>query len=161
MDLITEVVDLINPLNTIAAICGHGTRREGEVSAYGKTRKIKMPLNDDGKADYCLDCIGKMTIKCAWCERPIFIGDQVTLKRPATSFEMPEGAVIHSQNPPILVGCLRLDCTESEADRAGFWLPGRNGIAQVCRFRNTYETEKDKEAPSAPKTGGSPPDEIA
>ena len=65
-----------------------------------------------------------MAIRCAWCGKPIFIGDPVTLYSSAEkNFQIPEYAVRYSENPIKLVGCMRWDCAETGADRCGFWLP--------------------------------------
>ncbi|NTW30199.1 MAG: hypothetical protein HGA33_02895 [Candidatus Moranbacteria bacterium] len=64
-----------------------------------------------------------MAIRCAWCGKPIFIGDPVTLYSPNEGFEIPEYAVRYSEDPLRLVGCLRWDCADSGIDRSGFWMP--------------------------------------
>lgn len=105
--------------------CGHETRRQGKLSAFGENCYLKMPVNDSGTVDYCLDCLAKMTIRCAWCGRPIFIGDPVTLYTPVDPEYQPPAKeyAIYSEDPLRLVGCLRIDCGESGIDRSGFWYP--------------------------------------
>jgi hypothetical protein len=99
-----------------------------------------MPLNKDGSVDYCLDCIGKMAIHCAWCGNPIFIADAVTLYTPNDkNFRIPDQAVVHSRDPLQLVGCLGWNCAMSGADRAGFWVPGDNGKGKVHRVPSPLE----------------------
>lgn len=107
-----------------ATTCGHMTKIKGKVSAFGETTTITVPV-EDGKTLYCHDCLGKMTIRCAWCENLIFIGFPITLYTPKdpNNFEVPKGAHVHSQNPLTLVGCLSRDCADIGADRAGFWHP--------------------------------------
>jgi hypothetical protein len=65
-----------------------------------------------------------MAIRCAWCGNVIFIGDPITLYTPAKKdFSIPEYAKIYTDKPLRIVGCLRWDCAETGADRAGFWMP--------------------------------------
>ncbi|MDO8486468.1 MAG: hypothetical protein Q7S77_02120 [Candidatus Staskawiczbacteria bacterium] len=78
--------------------------------------------------EYCADCLVKMSIRCAWCGKSIKIGDPVTLNTPTKkSFQIPSYAVRYGETYPIrLIGCLRWDCADSGADRAGFWVtPGK------------------------------------
>lgn len=104
-----------------ASICGHKTKLKGEVNAFGSTTTTEMDFPDG--PEYCLDCLGKMAIQCAWCGKAIFIGDPITLKVPNESFEVPEFAVKYREDPLVLVGCLRGSCTSTIAERAGFWVP--------------------------------------
>ncbi|MFA6077976.1 MAG: hypothetical protein WC724_03065 [Candidatus Paceibacterota bacterium] len=125
----------------MATICGHHTKRTGKVSAFGHTITTKMPINEEGSVDYCLDCIAKMAIRCAWCGNPIFIGKPITLYTPVSAdFKIPEYAVVYEREPSLqLVGCLRWDCAETGADRAGFWVPGEDGKGRVERVPTVYE----------------------
>lgn len=152
--------------------CGHPTKVKGRVSAFDVTGTTRMPLNDDGTTDYCLDCIGKMAIRCGWCGEPIFIGDPVTLYSPrsvekfnaawegefafptvtdeATGLRLPETAVVyqptHGRSYPTIVGCGRVTCADTGADYAGTWLPGTDGKGWVERRRTPYEHLLDQEA---------------
>lgn len=122
-----------------ASKCGHRTKRTGPVSAYEHIITMRMPRNDGGTMDYCLDCIGKMTIRCAWCDTPIFISSPVTLYTPRDDFQVPEYAVVYGEKPLQLVGCLGWNCAESGADHAGFWLPGEDGTGCVQRVPTLWE----------------------
>jgi hypothetical protein len=106
-----------------ANICGHRTKRAGKVTSCGETYILLMPISDNGNPDYCLKCIGKMTIKCAWCEKPIRIGDPVTLYIPTETFKVPVHAVRYDEYEKALVGCLRIHCADGGVDRQGFWVP--------------------------------------
>ncbi len=65
-----------------------------------------------------------MAIKCAWCGGVIFIGDPITLYSPRDKDrQMPDYAILHSKEHNSYVGCLRWECAETGADRAGFWYP--------------------------------------
>lgn len=123
----------------MATRCGHETDRCGEVSAFGCTVTTHMPVHEDGSVDYCLACIGKMAIRCAWCGKPIFIGDPITLYNPTPNFNIPEYAVTYSTEPLQLVGCLRFDCARTGADRSGFWLPNDKGVGYVMRVPTIFE----------------------
>lgn len=108
----------------IIAQCGHQTKLEDKVSAFGETTITIIKPDEDGKVEYCHRCLEKMAIQCAWCGKAIFIGDPVTLYTPVNKdFAISPHAVIFSKDPLQLVGCLRWDCAESGVDRAGFWLP--------------------------------------
>ena len=131
-----------------AVKCGHQTHRTGKVSAFGQSIKTKMPINEDGTVDYCLDCLAKMVIRCGWCGEPIFIGNPITLYTPPEDFEIPYYAVIYNEDPLQIVGCLGWDCAQSGADRAGFWVPGEDGKGQVERVRTPFEILLGEKAPS-------------
>lgn len=109
----------------VMAQCGHMTRLAGEVEAFGEKYHFRFNGKADEAPQYCLDCLGKTAIRCAWCGEPIFIGDAVTLYGAKKGFEVPDGAVVYQEKPRIVVGCLRWDCADTGADRAGFWVyPG-------------------------------------
>jgi len=112
----------------VAIICHHNTKREGEIAAFDRKIWMKMPLNKDGGVDYCLSCIAAMTIRCAWCKEPIFIGDPVTLSLPIDKNLIQKGAVIYDG---LYVGCLRQDCTDSGSNGSGFLLPGPDGKGRI------------------------------
>lgn len=123
----------------VASKCGHRTYRTGKVSAFGHTIKTKMPKNDDGSFDYCLGCIGKMAIRCAWCGESIFVGDPITLYTPGEGFEIPAHAVVHKEDPLQLVGCLRWDCAQTGGDMAGTWIPDHDEKGRVRRIPTAFE----------------------
>lgn len=152
-----------------AVRCGHRTQKKGLVSAFGLTIMTDMPKNPDGSVDYCLDCISKMAIRCAWCGSPIFIGDPITLylansrfgflsnrsleeaqKEPGyKEFVSSDGVAVYFDNKFFLVGCLRRNCADSGADRAGFWLPGEDGHGCACRIPTPYDLILDAKEPVA------------
>ncbi|HAT68472.1 MAG: hypothetical protein A2481_01425 [Candidatus Yonathbacteria bacterium RIFOXYC2_FULL_47_9] len=104
------------------AICGHKTKRAGEITVHDKSCVMEMPVNDDGHPDYCLSCIADMAIRCAWCGGTILIGKSVTLNIPSESFEIPEYAVRYKEDEQALVGCTRWDCSIG-IDVCGRWMP--------------------------------------
>jgi hypothetical protein len=84
---------------------------------------MKMPLNGIGTTDYCLACIGAMAIRCAWCGKPITIGDRITLYVPDDKFTAPDHAVRGTgNNSDALVGCNRRTCADA-CDICGIWMP--------------------------------------
>jgi len=85
---------------------------------------MKMPLTENGNPDYCLKCIGEMSIKCAWCGNPITIGSPITLHTPQKDYEVPEYAVRYTEGGSnALVGCLGWNCAYTGADMCGRWMP--------------------------------------
>jgi len=110
-------------IKKIVAGCGHETLKKDKVTAFGISCETKIPIVD-GKTDYCHRCLEKMAIRCSWCGGVIFIGDPVTLYSPNDkNHKMPDYAVLHNKKDNSYVGCLRLNCAETGADRAGFWYP--------------------------------------
>ena len=118
----------------VIADCGHETKVKDRVTAFGESVIAELPIKDE-KTPYCHRCIEKMAIRCAWCGHAIFIGDPITLYTPPKDFKIPEYAVIYKENPLQLIGCLRWNCAQSGADRAGFWLPP----GRVQRVQTVYE----------------------
>ncbi len=107
----------------VEAKCGHTTRTKVHLKAFGGECFLELPVKD-GKTSYCWDCLEAMTILCAWCGEPIFIGDPITLYSPTDeNFEVPDYAVVYNWELRQLVGCLRMNCADSGAGRAGFWVP--------------------------------------
>lgn len=111
---------------TYTARCGHQTKAVGilHFKHYKFQRSI---IARDGRPDFCLECLQDMIIPCAWCGESIIPDDPVTLYSPIEEdYEPPEGSKVYSFGDPLVfVGCLRMDCAETGADRAGFWIsPG-------------------------------------
>lgn len=112
------------PFRSIKADCGHRARKIGRISAFGETIKTTIRPKD-GKIAYCHECLTDMAIRCAWCRKPIFIGDAITLYSPVNEDELKidDSFVVYIKDPLQLVGCLRPNCAETGGDRAGFWVP--------------------------------------
>lgn len=148
--------NLFRPTHT-ANTCGHRTKQNGEViSPQGEKCLMGMPLADNGHPDYCLDCIGKMGIRCAWCGGSINIGEPVTLYLPKDGVVLPElvlpdYAVKYEEEkcPTRFVGCLRWGCANTGADRQGFWMPP--GV--VKRVSSPIETLMSHMAKGGPGAG--------
>lgn len=111
--------------NKVKAVeCGHETKLKGKVSAFGENVVTKIKPDKNGNAKYCHDCLSDMAILCAWCERPIFIGNPITLySTRKDDFKVPNHASIYKEDPITLVGCGRTDCADTGADYAGTWIP--------------------------------------
>lgn len=122
-------------VRVLARRCGHQSPLNGTVSAYGEFTEMRMPFNNQGTIDWCLDCIGKMTIKCASCGKPIWIGSPIALIVLDDQDEIPPYAVPHEGG---FVVCLRIDCGEP-CMRSGFWLPSVNGHGYVFRVPSPIE----------------------
>ncbi len=73
---------------------------------------------------YCSYCLALTPIRCAWCERVIEPGDEVSLYKPANSnFYLPERAVVYNHKPLEVVVCHRPSCVGFKIESAGRWLP--------------------------------------
>ena len=122
----------------VTAKCGHKTRLKDTVSAFGEKIKTQIKPKKGCGIDYCHKCLEKMAIQCAWCGKPIFIGDPVTLYSPKDSdkSKIPSYATlfnVFNYESLQLVGCGRSTCADTGADYAGIWIPGENGIGKVYR----------------------------
>ncbi len=107
-------------------VCGHRTMLEGPMSDGESVNLMKMPLAKNGRPDYCLECLGKMSIKCAWCSHTIVIGDLITLYTPKKDYKIPNYAVRYTEDgADAFVGCSRMTCADG-FDLCGRWmLPGK------------------------------------
>jgi len=115
----------------VATKCGHETKLKDKVTAFGESTETVIKMD---KPEYYHRCLKKMAIQCAWCKRPIFIGDPVTLYTPTEKdFKKPEHAVIYNENPLQLVGCGRTSCADTGADYAGIWVPEKKDKGKVHR----------------------------
>ena len=125
------------------ARCGHEMKLEDNVKVFDQEVRIKTQLRD-GQPDYCLDCLVKMAIRCAWCGEPILPGEPITLyslspivldkTRPDYTVKYLDGDRL------CYVGCMRWNCADSGADRAGSWVaPGevnKDTISELAVFRS-------------------------
>jgi hypothetical protein len=108
----------------VANIYGHKTRKKGFMHDGTSTSIMEMPLAENGHPDYCLDCISKMSIRCAWCGESIVIGEHITLDFPHKEFRVPDYAVKYGEGEEqALVGCLRWACADTLAMMCGHWMP--------------------------------------
>ncbi|HWH07234.1 MAG TPA: hypothetical protein VNU47_01770 [Candidatus Paceibacterota bacterium] len=132
---------------SVARFCCHAVASaEGRVEAFDDHTVTTMPRNEQGGYDFCHACLGKMAIRCGWCERAIFIGDPVTLYMPSHPYVWfsPDVTFMSFDNQTV-VGCGRTDCAHTGADYAGFWVPAgvkREGrwIAGVKPMISIYQT---------------------
>ena len=106
--------------------CGHMCRWKTRLVIDGEpglfTRK---------DCNYCAQCFAKAAIKCAWCGKSIVPGSPITLYLPKEGASVPGHAVPYKEMSTkdgrhAYVGCLRWECADTGADRAGFWvMPGK------------------------------------
>lgn len=113
-----------------ATICGHQTQRKGDVVAFGHKTGLQMPINNHGSVDYCLNCIGKMTIQCVLCGEPIFVPEPVALVKRDQNDDIPPHAVLYLEEQQVWIACLGPQCA-LPALRVGFWMPGDNGKGHI------------------------------
>jgi hypothetical protein len=127
--------------------CGHTGPLVQEVSIFGQIRQSSLKPD---QLDWCNQCLAKMAILCAWCGRPIGIGEPITLYSPRIDkFVIPDHATVYSKEPLQLVGCLRMGCAETGADRAGFWMPPGEVMRVLSPFEEVMgQVERGK--PSSP-----------
>ncbi len=91
---------------------------------------------------WCISCLDAMSIRCAWCGLSIYICDPVTLYTPKDLGKLPLWRVLYDGEDlkhAAAVGCLRMNCADTGADRAGFWMPGEDGRGRVARVASPYE----------------------
>ncbi len=122
----------------IRAECGHETELSGTVKSFGAEKQYQLKV-EGGKVHICLRCLGDAAIRCAWCGKPIFPGDPVTLYGPVEKgiavpgkeYKPPAYAVVHTSDPLHLIGCARTGCMQAPTDKKGFWVhPGRVALIQ-------------------------------
>ncbi len=106
----------------VIAGCGHYTYLKDVVTFNGFASVIKIT---DKNVPYCHKCLEKMTIKCAWCGNPIFIGNRITLFSAKEIFKIPEYAVKNEDFPGGYVGCDRMSCCDMLGELIAFWTAPR------------------------------------
>jgi len=123
-----------------ATTCGHKTKARGFMNDDDYTSVITTPLAENGIPDYCINCIGNMSINCAWCGNLITIGDPITLYLPQETYQIPNYAVPYTRSDTknALIGCLKWRCPKNPNDRAGFWVLGENGQGTVRRTQTSF-----------------------
>lgn len=109
-----------------ATKCGHRTLVRGTIEAFGELKNYMLPV-EEGVAEYCLDCLSAMTIRCAWCDQPIFIDDPVTLRDVSADWTLTSHAKLslrdeHDQRGRY-IGCFRRTCVRTIDHPDGYWLP--------------------------------------
>lgn len=136
-----------------ATRCKHLSAEKGWIRAFSCDTITEMATTGEDTVDWCLSCIEKMAIPCAWCGGAVFIGDPVTLYTPAPNGRVIERAVWfnpqHESAPSAVIGCLRMSCADSGADVMGFWMPQKDGAGAVQRIRSVYERIISSDAEAA------------
>ena len=122
----------------LATRCQHQTVLRAEVVQIdGSVMPMKLRL-EDGKVEYCLNCLAGMAIRCAWCRQPIFIGETLTLYSPGANFIARGDEVVFRTDPVLMVGCMRIGCGNG-GDRDGFWWPDDTGHGRVVPVMSPLE----------------------
>lgn len=103
---------------TVVAECGHKTKRKAVIEIDGRKEVFSCQQK---KIPFCFDCFLKMRIICPWCGRSIFPGDPITLYTLPEERGLPSGSIFYDVDTREVVGCL--NCVDTGADRAGFWVP--------------------------------------
>lgn len=104
----------------VVSKCGHTTYLK-DVVVYDEIPRI-IKINTQTPR-YCHKCLQKMTIRCAWCGNPIFIGDRITINSPQETFVIPSYAIKRATYPNGLIGCTRMSCCDMIGEMIGFWMP--------------------------------------
>ena len=116
------------------ARCGHKTKSVDRIYKFGESTILELPWIE-GQINYCHSCIEGMTIRCHWCERPIWIGNYVTLYRLSSEQTIQNHTTVYNEEKRSVIGCDRNTCTDLPiVDRSGIWLPGKNNCGMVQRI---------------------------
>lgn len=121
----------------VASLCGHTTRLIATVQAFDYKAEVELPQNERQLPMYCASCLGKLSIRCAWCCRPIFVGDPVTLHKTKDDFLVPDESQEFSYAPLRLVGCMHEDCADISDPMSGFWRIDSRGKCVVGEIEET------------------------
>lgn len=103
-------------------------RREREAWIAGRRlAKCGDDVDSDGgeEIEYCSRCLEKMSIRCAFCGEPIFVGDAVGLYAPSGASNLPEFGEPYSLAPLEFIVCQRAGCAE-KAKPVGIWVPAKS-----------------------------------
>jgi hypothetical protein len=86
-----------------------------------------MPLSNNDCPDYCLDCVSKMSIRCAWCAEPIHVGDEISFYSPIEPYLSRRSPIIgHTKVGGRYIGCTKCKLQKSDSGPSGIWsLPGK------------------------------------
>lgn len=136
MNIRNIVARLVKSEWRVASVCGHWTLLKGTVSLWDTTEHLVLKPNSEGSPDYCVHCLAMYAIRCAWCGRAIFIGDEVTLRIPWDETLVPAYATIYNHSPhDLVVGCTREECSDLSCPFSdGVLFLDRNEHIQVRRF---------------------------
>ena len=106
-----------------AEVCGHETKRKGILHGeLADWSVLLMPLNQNGRPDYCLQCIEDMSVRCIRCGELITVGDQVSICKPVDpEYQVPPYVAPYENG--YFVGCMRQNCADGFWDIRGWWAP--------------------------------------
>lgn len=103
--LAMPIINLFRP-TLVARICNHETKKEGIVYVGKKPLSLSLHVDEDGQTPYCLDCLRKMSIRCAVCGDMIHIGEPVLVYDRASFEYLPAYAVAYRHDEQYVLGCL-------------------------------------------------------
>jgi hypothetical protein len=104
-----------------ARVCGHPTRIHTLVPFENGVIDVEVPLRHN-RTEYCATCLVGMTIRCAWCRRPILINSVIGLFTPPAETQMPDHAK-HVSTPSVSGYVICERCLRPETDPVGVWVP--------------------------------------
>lgn len=114
-----------------ASVCDHSTRCMDMLQAFGDWTVVSI----NGHPEYCRHCLEQAAIRCVFCGRAIFPTETpitITVHDTLERFKNVTGIKILQESPFHVVGCMRATCSDSAANRAGFWvMPGQVEEANV------------------------------
>lgn len=149
--------NLIRPLQILfsrrkhTSLSGRSTKLCGYLRAFGQQKFIVLGLEEDGQPRYALDELEGMSIRCAFCTRPIFVEDQVTVfTRSEYGTLHPYDAVQQWISPEEWIGCSREECG-NKGKIEGYWGPSEFHFGKGRLHRFLYLTK-----PIHHKTFGQP-----
>jgi hypothetical protein len=104
----------------VASVCEHETKVKGLITTpFGAVTVYRMPP----QPDYCLRCLGQMSVQCACCGKPVWIGDKVTLYQPDRASKLPKYVYRLHKDSNYFVACTRSECAKTRKSVSGRWLP--------------------------------------
>ena len=109
-----------------ATKCGHRTKFSGNLVAFERSKVSVLPIRQDGTTAHCHRCQAEMTIRCAICGKPIFVGDRIMRYYPDKNKILPKHARRHSEEPGTYIACSRQTCFDPYSYRMERWVsPGK------------------------------------
>lgn len=104
--LVVPLINLFRP-TLVARICSHETKKEGIVYVGKKALSLSLAVDENGYTPYCLDCLGRMSIRCAVCGDLIQVGEPVAVYDRNSFVSLPSHAVSYKYDERYVIGCLK------------------------------------------------------
>lgn len=127
------------------ALCGHKTQPEVEVRAFGDKFLMTLPRDMKKRPILCAECLAGKAIRCAWCNRVIFVGEFVTLcPAPKNVTSAESHTVLYGGDS--VVGCLHPRCPHPQVLAVGIWTfnvtTGAGYVGEIEPGSRLYEMAK-------------------